>query len=80
MDPITGGVDGAGWRFGRHVYRSEICELIDGVDGVDYVTGLKLKREGKVQPGDILIPPHGLVFHSIDFPTELMIEKGASHE
>ena len=66
-----------GWRFGRPVYRSEIYELIDGVDGVDYVTGLKLKREGEAQPGDILIPRHGLVSHSI--PSVITIEKGASH-
>ena len=72
--------DRKGWRFGRHVYRSEICEIIDGVEGVDYVTGLKLKREGKAQPGDILISPHSLVCHSTYFPSEITIEKGASHE
>jgi predicted phage baseplate assembly protein len=77
LDPIKGGVDKIGWPFGRPVYRSEIYEIIDGVDGVDYVTSLLLKREGEDQPGDILISPRSLVFHSTDF-SEITIEKGAS--
>jgi hypothetical protein len=60
------------------VYRSEIYEIIDGVDGVDYVTSLKLKRKGEDQPGVILISPRSLVFHSIDPPSVITIEKGAS--
>ncbi len=76
LDPIKGGVDKMGWPFGRPVYRSEIYEIIDGVDGVDYVTSLKLKREGEDQPGDILISPRSLVFHSTDF-SKITIEKGA---
>ena len=80
LNPITGGVDKKGWPFGRSVYRSEIYKIIDGVEGVDYVTSLKLKRKGKDKPGDILISPPSLVFHSIDFPTNITIEKGASHE
>jgi len=78
LDPIKGGVDKMGWPFGRPVYRSEIYEIIDGVVGVDYVTSLLLKREGEDQPGDILISPRSLVFHSTDFPSEITIEKGAS--
>ena len=77
LDPIKGGVDKMGWPFGRPVYRSEIYEIIDGVDGVDYVTSLLLKREGEDQPGDILISPRSLVFHSTDF-SKITIEKGAS--
>ena len=80
LHPITGGIDRKGWPFGRPVYRSELYEIIDGVEGVDYVTSLKLKRESKDQPGDILVPTHSLVFHSIDFPTNITIEKGAYHE
>ena len=77
LDPVKGGVDKMGWPFGRPVYRSEIYEIIDGVDGVDYVTSLLLKREGEDQPGDILISPRSLVFHSTDF-SKITIEKGAS--
>ena len=74
LHPIMGGIDRKGWPFGRPVYRSEIYEIIDGVDGVDYVTNLLLKREGEDQPGDILISPRSLVFHSTDF-SKITIEK-----
>jgi predicted phage baseplate assembly protein len=80
LDPISGGVGEKGWPFGRPVYISEIYEIIDGVDGVDYVTTILLKRKGEDQPGDILISPHSLIFHSIDHPSVITIEKGASHE
>ncbi|NOQ33840.1 MAG: putative baseplate assembly protein [Methanosarcinales archaeon] len=76
VNPITGGRDGKGWRFGRAVYRSEICELIDGVAGVDYITDLTLRRDGRDQPCDILIAPHSLVFHSTEFPSEINVEEG----
>jgi len=79
MNPITGGRDGKGWRFGRAVYRSEIYELIDGVPGVDYITDLILRRDGRDQPCDILIAPHSLVFHSTEFPSEITVEKGGFH-
>ncbi len=77
LHPITGGVDRRGWLFGRPVYRSEVYEIIDGVEGVDYVTGLTLKREGTDQSGDIPIHPNSLVFQKS--PAEITIKTGASH-
>ena len=74
LHPINGGVDRKGWLFGRPVYRSEVYEIIDCVEGVDYVTGLTLKREGTKQPGDIPIPPNSLVSHSTELPNEITIE------
>jgi hypothetical protein len=64
LDPLSGGKDGKGWPFGRTVYVSEIYEVIDGVEGVDYVeTGtVNLKKEDKQwQDADIPIPRHALV-------------------
>ncbi len=78
LHPIKGGVDRGGWHFGRPVHKSEIYKIIDGVEGVDYVTNLRLKREGRDQPGDITIPPHGLVSHNTRF-TDITIKKGDSH-
>jgi len=37
LDPLRGGADGQGWPFGRHVYTSEIYQLLDRLPGVDYV-------------------------------------------
>ena len=63
LNPITGGVDRTGWPFGRSVYRSELYEIIDRVEGVDYVKFLNLKKnEGAWQDSDIHIPAHCLVY------------------
>ena len=40
--PITGGPDGKGWPFGRDVYVSEMYELLDTVEGVNYVENVAL--------------------------------------
>jgi len=48
LDPLTGGVDGGGWPFGRSVYRSEIDSAIEGVDGVDHVRQLLLNGDENI--------------------------------
>lgn len=40
FDPITGGVNGSGWPFGRAVYRSDVLALLAATSGVTRVTGL----------------------------------------
>ncbi|MCX7747996.1 MAG: putative baseplate assembly protein [Clostridia bacterium] len=35
--PLTGGPDGVGWSFGRNVYGTEICRMIENVPGVDHI-------------------------------------------
>jgi hypothetical protein len=37
FDPYTGGDEGAGWPVGRDVYRSEIFQKAEDVEGVDFV-------------------------------------------
>jgi hypothetical protein len=59
----TGGGDG--WPFGRPVYRSEINEVLESVEGVDCVTALSLSgAEGsfKKRNGNIEISPLSLVY------------------
>jgi hypothetical protein len=40
LSPLTGGVEGQGWEFGRPVFRSELYQIIEGVSGVDHVRQL----------------------------------------
>jgi predicted phage baseplate assembly protein len=47
LHPLDGGPDGRGWPFGRAVYRSEVMQLIDGVEGVDHVEQLTLGVAGE---------------------------------
>lgn len=42
LGPLGGGIDGLGWEFGRAVYRSELSQLIEGIDGVDHIKQLLL--------------------------------------
>lgn len=64
LNPLKGGPDGNGWPFGRSVFPSEIYEVIDEVQGVDYATGVSFSAEGQYQKeGDMIkIPQISLVF------------------
>lgn len=42
LHPLTGGLDGAGWAFGRVPRRSDLGRVITGVAGVDHLRGLVL--------------------------------------
>jgi hypothetical protein len=46
LDPLAGGVDGAGWPFGRALFRSELFRVLEGVDGIDHVAALQLGADG----------------------------------
>jgi hypothetical protein len=60
--PLLGGQDGAGWPFGRDVYRSEVLQVIDETPGVDYVRAMAfIGADGAPQCGNVCIGPLGLV-------------------
>jgi hypothetical protein len=40
--PLTGGQDGTGWPFGHDIYISELYELLENIDGVDYIPDIAL--------------------------------------
>ncbi len=42
FDPFSGGPDGTGWPFGRHVYPSEVYQVMEDISGVDHVESLDL--------------------------------------
>ncbi|BAZ08752.1 hypothetical protein NIES4071_05580 [Calothrix sp. NIES-4071] len=50
--PLTGGIKGKGWEFGRNIYISEIYQLLDKQPGVDYVTKRKQLNGDEVITGD----------------------------
>lgn len=41
--PLKGGPEGKGWTFGRDVHFSEVMEVIQNTQGVDFVKNLRLK-------------------------------------
>lgn len=64
LHPLDGGPAGAGWPFGRTVYKAEIYQLIEQIDGVDCVTRVVLSAVGarRETDGNIAIPPQSLVY------------------
>ncbi len=61
LDPLIGGPDGAGWPFGRDIYRSEILQVIDETPGVEHVRALELIDEaGNASCGNFCLGPLGL--------------------
>jgi len=42
VHPTLGGPDGAGWPFGRAVFKSDFYRVIESVDGVDHVEDLEI--------------------------------------
>ncbi|MCE8425212.1 MAG: putative baseplate assembly protein [Candidatus Methanoperedens sp.] len=63
LSPMKGGPDGTGWPFGRAAYPSEIYQIIDEVEGVDYATNLSfIDDKGQHYKGIIKISPISLVY------------------
>ena len=54
LSPLKGGPEGDGWPFGRSVYRSEVYEVIEEVEGVDCVSKLSISGAmGDLDIGDL---------------------------
>lgn len=47
LSPYVGGVNASGWEFGRSLFRSELYQVIEGLDGVDHVSALLLDNDEK---------------------------------
>jgi hypothetical protein len=58
--PLTGGALGNGWPIGRHVYKSELFQLIEAAAGVDHVNTI-------VMNGDPLVNAITLAEHESPF-------------
>ncbi|MBW4423095.1 MAG: putative baseplate assembly protein [Nostoc desertorum CM1-VF14] len=42
LHPLTGGVDGNGWNFGRLPHQSDLYALLIAIPGIDYVSSLNI--------------------------------------
>jgi predicted phage baseplate assembly protein len=82
--PEPGDKENLGWPFGRTVFKSEIYELIEKVEGVDCVEKVVLTAEGsgaaRDASGNITITPTSVVFsgdHQVEVVTpELQCRSG----
>ncbi|HEX8070860.1 MAG TPA: putative baseplate assembly protein [Pyrinomonadaceae bacterium] len=59
LHPLSGGLDGAGWDFGRGPHKSDLYALLESVPGVDHVRRLKVveteERPGAAATGRFLV-------------------------
>lgn len=55
LHPLTGGLDGKGWAFGRTPYRSDLFALIERISGVDHVRRLVIAEEGATETARFLV-------------------------
>jgi len=59
LHPLTGGLDGAGWEFGRKPQRSDLYALLEAVPGVDHIQSLRIDeqedQEGVTATGRFLV-------------------------
>jgi len=77
FDPWLGGQEGKGWTFGRSIFVSEICALVDQISGVDSVDEVKIERiESNVT--DRRIPKDGKLIGLELKPYELVKVKEAN--
>jgi hypothetical protein len=56
LHPLTGGIDGSGWDFGRSVFRSELYQQIEGRPGVDHTRRLLLNGDERI--GELALAPN----------------------
>ena len=70
LNPITGGITGAGWSFGNPLYTSDIVSLLQKVSGIRYLGSISLfelrQRDGSwdrtlVRGGTVDPGPQGLI-------------------
>lgn len=47
LHPLQGGHNGKGWEFGQDIFISKIAAVIEGIEGVDYITDIKLTKDEK---------------------------------
>ncbi|ARU62629.1 putative baseplate assembly protein [Tumebacillus avium] len=69
LDVLDNSDPSKGWEFGRAVYKGDIYGIINQMTGVEYIQTLWFEAEGagvqKDPSGDILLPPHGLVYSGL---------------
>ena len=63
LHPVYGGPDGAGWPFGMAVSKSDIHMALEKVEGIYYVSGVRLKDEDRdVEVEKVFLPKNAFAY------------------
>ncbi|MCL1905376.1 MAG: putative baseplate assembly protein [Clostridiales bacterium] len=68
LHPRRGGPQGLGWAFGRNVYLSEICELLEAVEGVERASASKVYIRPYADQREFSLGPSSDVFLETEYP------------
>lgn len=44
LHPLKGGQHGEGWDFGDGIFISEVAAVVESIEGIDYITDIKLEK------------------------------------
>jgi hypothetical protein len=61
LHPLTGGLAGTGWEFGRAVPASDVYVLLERIPGVDHVEALVFRYNGSTAVDLVPVRPNALV-------------------
>lgn len=62
FDPLTGGPDGTGWPFGRGILKTDLLDILAGLNGVLYVDGIAISAgDETAQCDNVALCPTDLV-------------------
>jgi uncharacterized phage protein gp47/JayE len=76
LHPLNGGFDGNGWQLGDPVYLSQIATVLEGIDGVDMCSDLRLVSNDASYGDFVPVPSNGLVAagnHSLKLVAEAIL-------
>lgn len=66
LHPIRGGRNGKGWPFGRNVLKMDLYHVVEEVDGVEFVDGIRLVDEDNKTEVDQIRIGAGQLPHLVD--------------
>ncbi len=66
LHPLCGGRDGKGWPFGRSVYKVDLYHVVEEVEGVDFVEGVRMRDLARDEETEQLRLEDNQLVHLVD--------------
>ncbi len=78
LNPLTGGLDGQGWPFGRDLFVADVYQALQGMEGILFIRNVELytsspngrRVDQPVESGMIDVVEHGVIasgYHDVNF-------------
>jgi hypothetical protein len=60
LHPLTGNQDGNGYAFGEPIYLSPFAQILEAIEGVDFIRRLQLEAGGALARDPVVVPAGAL--------------------